>query len=76
MNNEIKIQKGIPRPKAKRTLSGVSATMRQLEVGDSFVGNPASRGNYHTLAKSIGIKISTHLEENGGLRVWRVDDTD
>lgn len=70
----IKIEKNVPIPeKGKRSLSGISDVMRDMEIGDSFSTDPSKRPNLFSIAKKLGIKISTRLEE-GDLRVWRVEE--
>jgi hypothetical protein len=56
-------------------MKGSSDVMRRMEVGDSFwidVCGPAQRGGLFSIAKGIGIRITTRLER-GGLRVWRIE---
>lgn len=67
----MKIQKGIPIPTPRS--SGVSGTLRKLQVGDSFLTelNHSNRSNIYLSACRIGIKI-TARSEGDKLRVWRV----
>lgn len=67
---EIKIEKGIPIPKAKS--QGISAALRAMNVGDSIVMPAAQRGNLYACAKSVGVRLTLRSIDAGTVRVWRV----
>lgn len=64
-----KIDSDIPLP-ASRKEQGVTATLRLLKVGDSFLST-ASRNALYSCAHVIGIKLSIRKTPEG-LRVWRI----
>lgn len=65
----MKVDKNKPIP-AKRG-SEIAATMRKLEIGDSFfISGFHNNGKFHSTAKRIGIKITMRSEKNG-YRIWR-----
>ena len=69
MDNEIKIEKGIPIPERGGN-GGLTATLRKMEVGDSFVvKRPCS---VHFCARQIGIKVKIRSIDDHTMRVWVV----
>jgi hypothetical protein len=76
------IEKNIPIPKrltgvGKRGMSFCDF-LRNLKVNDSFVipknaegKNPVYRA-VHATASRVGIKVSTRVQTDGSVRVWRV----
>ena len=67
---EIKIEKGIPLPKAKGGRPGtVIVLLRTLKVGDSFVW---PRREIDKSAHLCGIKIATRAQPDGTFRIWRI----
>ena len=80
MNAPFKIEKGIPLPDRcyKSSLSHLIATLRGLEIGDSFVVPISEAKGRNNLAarlsmdaKKTGRNYGTRQVE-GGYRVWRV----
>lgn len=69
---QYKIEKGIPIPNKSKT--GLRGVLRELKVGDSFLGEPKDRVNAYISAKTIGITIQTSIKDqpSGKIRVWRV----
>jgi len=74
MNEEIKIEKGIPIPPshAGRAAEGNSPlhALKKLEVGDSFI-SPKRAKCFGAYAKTLGIKLTTRKTPDG-IRVWRI----
>lgn len=62
------IDKNIPLPDH---FEGYSATMKVLEIGDSFLVPADKRSGMPTRAKQIGIEIVTKKQPDGMVRVWR-----
>jgi len=72
--NEIKIEKGIPAPKANRGARTLYP-WREMEVGDSFLipfATDGKRRGIYSCASRLGIKIATRTVE-GGVRIWRIE---
>lgn len=70
----MKIDKGIPIPApSKRNLPGITQTMRDLAVGDSFVipKEAAANGGLYAVAGYVGIKITRKTNPDGSCRIWR-----
>ncbi len=51
-------------------LLGVTAYLRTLNIGDSFLCPPKTRNGLQQVAKRIGIKLVTRAEGDS-IRVWR-----
>jgi len=69
----FKIEKGIPIPTKFRN-SGIAATMRAMEVGDSFVApgkNSSIRSNMAYITRRTGRKFVAR-QEGEGVRIWRI----
>lgn len=74
-DTDFQIESGIPLPeKGQRRHTGLTATMRKMQVGDSITVAAKSRPNVFSVASAAGIKITTRLEPGGSLRVWRMED--
>lgn len=57
-----------PRPNTR----GITATMRQLKRGESFLmPDGARRQTAYKIANDLLIKIATRRDEGGRYRVWR-----
>lgn len=63
------IEKGVPLPEIKNRPTGLEATMRQMEVGDSFLYHHANMGG---APKRVGIKTATKAEMVNGVKMYRV----
>lgn len=69
--NAYKIERGIPIPPKGGERTGLTATLRALDVGDSFlIANEKERLRALHFASRAGVKIATRKVE-GGIRVWR-----
>lgn len=66
----IKIESGVPMP--SKNTGGMSQTMRQMKVGDSFVLPSVKRPSVHTCARNAGIKVAMRTAD-GITRVWRIE---
>lgn len=72
MENEYKIEKGIPIPPMGESAGTVITTvLKKMKVGDSFVANHPP-GTFYAAARYNGMKVSVRKIEGGGFRVWRV----
>ena len=68
----FEIEKGVPYPTRNR---GMTATLRKLEVGDSFVVSGRNAVvSATTAAKRIGILVITQNIGGDDFRVWRAED--
>lgn len=62
----ITIEKGVPLPEDR----GFTATLRKMEIGDSFVAQRSTR--WTACAAKVGIKIMVRKQSASLMRVWRV----
>lgn len=67
----FKIEKGVPLPVCTGKYRGTTATIRALEIGDSFVFAGEGK-NIRQTAKNVGVKISQRRQPDGTFRVWRI----
>lgn len=67
---DIKIETGIPAPTRRQQDTGVTAALRSMKVGDSFVHS--ERGSLHQIARQIGLHLATRKQEDGSYRIWRI----
>jgi hypothetical protein len=77
MDDNPKVESGIPIPIRKRSLSTTyRKTLEAMGIGDSFFqpnSNPRKvRHAFLYMTKKLGIKIAVRSVE-GGVRVWRVE---
>lgn len=63
--------KNVPLPDQKEKIVS-TAKFRMMEIGDSFEIPDHARGGIGQFAKQAGIKITTRLQDNGMVRVWRI----
>ena len=73
----IKIEKGVPLPMGGRSVSGVTATMRAMAVGDSFeitIANKRFSNSAHCQARLAGIRVTVRKTGPDTYRVWRIED--
>lgn len=75
MSDQFKIEKGIPLPGEKGSTAATAAqTLRNMEVGDSFLYPKEKRANLFTTAYRLaGIKIATRSVDDKSVRVWRTE---
>lgn len=73
--HDFKIEHGIPAPDLKaHRLQGLTEVLKKLPVGDYYIDLPAdARANVHSIASRSGVKITTQLQKDGMLRVWRLE---
>ena len=64
------IEKGVPMPAGSKSTTGLAATLRRLEVGDSFVCDKTD-GTIRAAANQVRIKVAIRKHDGGGYRVWR-----
>lgn len=69
----LPIVKGIPIPQGHvaRGKSLVRATLRRLQVGDSFLASGCQRNKAYPIAKALGMEITVRAAGDGKHRVWR-----
>ena len=66
------IDRNIPLPKKPKF--ELTAILRQLEVGDSFIlPNHIKNTSLPQTAKQIGIAVLQKKQPDGSIRVWRID---
>lgn len=73
MSEEIKIEKGIPLARSLHK-AGFPATVRKMDVGDSFV---TARKNYcavFSAFKSVGFRCTSLKLSETEIRIWRIAD--
>jgi hypothetical protein len=70
----FKIEKGIPTPgNPGAPITGLTQTLRDMLVGDSFLFPKSSRGSFYACARAVpGSKFVTRSASATELRVWRV----
>lgn len=68
---EIKVEKNVPIPPARAAVDSVSATLRRMDVGDSFLAPKKQRTHMAQFAKYAGCKVVTRTEGDM-VRVWKV----
>jgi hypothetical protein len=69
----VRIEKGVPLPRAHRSSK---YPWRQMEVGDSFFAAGVLRSSLRQQAYAVGRKIGRKFavrQVEGGTRVWRVE---
>jgi hypothetical protein len=71
---QYKIEKGIPIPEISREREGLTALLRSMEIGDSFVCTRKDLRNVYAASKRIGIPIVTRRISEDKQRIWRVKD--
>lgn len=69
------IEKGIPIPPTHKSGDSLRATLQAMEVGDSFEhpGVKNSGSIFGTASRLKPKKFSIRKQENGRIRVWRVE---
>jgi hypothetical protein len=67
----IKIEKNIPIP-SSRGAAGVSAALRKLGIGDSFLVGLEHRASIRPAAARLGLRITVRTLDDNKIRVWRV----
>jgi len=72
----IEITADVPIPALPPRVSPLTAALRTMAVGESFVAPQTDRrklaATITTTAKSNGCKYTTRTQEDGTVRVWRV----
>lgn len=71
MDNEYKIEKGVPIPAPGRAVATIVEVVRSMEIGDSFVANHPPT-TFYGAAKYNNMKVSVRKLEGGGFRIWRI----
>ena len=66
----IKIDKNVPMPESKG--KGITAVLRKLKVGESFVLPIENGASIRTLANRIGVRISVRTIDEETIRIWLV----
>lgn len=64
------IEKEIPFP-GRREKTGMSNTMRLLEVGDSFLASTKESRTAYALSRYLKMKITIRPVGDGKSRIWR-----
>lgn len=70
MSDEVKIEKGIPIPRAGEGNGTWTTVIAAMEVGDSFVAD-SPPGTYYAAARYVKAKVAVRRLDKG-FRVWRV----
>ena len=73
---ETHIETGVPLP--PRRVGGLTATLRKLNVNDSFLYPKDLRNSVAPTAKQLGIKVTTAVVDETvdgkqAVRVWRIE---
>jgi hypothetical protein len=68
------IEKGVPlRPRGNGDKDGIVATLRAMQVGDSFLCDRTQRTSIYNTSISPAVRIKLAMRKEGGkVRVWRV----
>lgn len=74
MDNEIKIEKGIPVTKRTVYHKGKwKSLLMKMKVGDSFTTKTkTNRSAIWTASRNLRVKTITRTDKNGDFRIWRV----
>lgn len=67
----IQIDKNIPMPSGPNGGTGVTAAIRSLQIGDSFVIPESQRNAVGPAASKLGFSLLTRKQDDGTVRVWR-----
>lgn len=71
MNQEIKIEKGVPIPGPNSNPNSLPGLMKQMQIGDSFLSTFKQTG-FSQASKKVGIKVISRKTGNPGeFRIWR-----
>lgn len=71
---ECIIESGIPIPRDGRVKTGAAATMRALEIGQSFVMTESSYASIQRfITMKTGRKFTRRRIGDGNIRVWRIE---
>lgn len=71
---DIKIEQGVPIPARNRKGGGLTATLKQMIVGDSFLWPKAKRGYLTTYFQKVPeAKFTSRTVDEENVRVWRVE---
>lgn len=68
---KIKIEKGIPLPTPRGKSNEIIAALMAAKIGDSFLVPLNKRNNMGTWAARAKVKITTRVDGETHLRVWR-----
>lgn len=71
IDRQFKIEHDVPIPLGAK-LSGLTATLKKMKVGDSFIADFRLRSNVPTTARRLGMKVATRTIDSNHMRVWRV----
>jgi hypothetical protein len=74
VQNTHQIRKDVPIPQDRSTRTGLSATIRRMEYGDSTVIPGDQQMSVHTCARSVGARVKTRSNKDGTVTVWRIDE--
>jgi hypothetical protein len=72
MSDEPIIEHGVPLPEESQA-TGITGTLRQMEIGDSIVVNYSKSQGIASIAQRIGIKITRRKIKDGWYRIWRIE---
>lgn len=67
----MKIEKNIPIPSRNSSDTGISSTLKQCNIGDSFLYEGKFKSCYQS-ARQIGMRVAIRKESSGKYRIWRV----
>lgn len=67
----FKIETEVPIPEPKHENSGLTETLRKMNVGDSIVLTAAQVLSLTRIAKDAGVKITRRRESENEFRVWK-----
>ena len=68
------IEKGVPLPAPrKKREEGLTATMRNMEVGDSILVPQSRRSNVYMVQKALGHKYTVRQVDKSQVRIWRIE---
>jgi hypothetical protein len=69
--NQITIETNIPLPPKGVQPGSVRATLKSMNVGESFIANLKNRASISGQAGQVGIKLVTRKNSATQVRVWR-----
>ena len=69
--NEIEIEHNIPIPEEQQ--QGLTATLQQMEIGDSVLVNYSKSQGIASIAQRLGYKTTRRKVKDGWYRIWRIE---
>lgn len=72
MDESPEIEHGIPIPEEEH-VTGITALLKQMEIGDSIVVNYSKSQGIASIAQRLGFKTTRRKVKPGWYRIWRIE---